>query len=149
MWLLGILALFLFFAWFGRQSRLGRLRPAPWIHNFRVLRGFIATAMAALGVTLIVRGEIWPGLGALLVALVLGGSVRFSARAGARPGVAAEYTAEEIQAYKTLGLAVGADRKTVKTAWKRLMKDAHPDQGGSEARAKELNAARDVLLKRR
>jgi curved DNA-binding protein CbpA len=37
----------------------------------------------------------------------------------------------------------------VKEAWKRLMKTAHPDQGGDVNRASAVNAARDVLLKRR
>ncbi len=150
MWLLvGAIAVFMLLSYVGRQTRLGRLNPGPWIKQFRVVRGLIATAMMMLGVTLLVRGEIWPGLAALLVAVVLGGTMRFQSAFRAAPAVAAAYSAEDIAAYKTLGLAVGADRKAIKLAWKTLMKAAHPDQGGSDARAKALNAARDVLLKRR
>jgi curved DNA-binding protein CbpA len=65
------------------------------------------------------------------------------------PQAAASYTADEIRAYQTLGLSIGADRAAVKAAWKRLMKEAHPDQGGNAGRAAALNAARDVLLRRR
>ena len=152
MWILGALGVFLLLSYVGRQTRLGRLAPGPWIKSFRVVRGLIATALMILGVTLLVRGEIWLGLVVLLVALILGGSVRFSAGIqgqAPRPVAAAAYSPDEIAAYRTLGLAVGADKKTVKAAWKTLMRAAHPDQGGSEARAKALNAARDVLLKRR
>lgn len=152
MWLIGGIAVFLLLVYVGRQTRLGRFKPGPWIQQFRVVRGLFATAMMILGVTMLVRGEIWPGLAALLVALILGGSVRFKAAFGNGPRPAPEvaaYSADEIAAYKTLGLAVGADKKAVKAAWKALMKAAHPDQGGSDARAKALNAARDVLLKRR
>lgn len=152
MWLLVVIAVFLLLSYVGRQTRLGRFKPGPWIQQFRVVRGLIATGMMILGVTLLVRGEIWPGLAALLVALILGGSVRFKAAFESSPQPAPEvaaYTADEIKAYRTLGLAVGADKKAVKTAWKTLMKAAHPDQGGSDARAKALNAARDLLLKRR
>lgn len=152
MWLGVAIAVFLLLSYVGRQTRLGRFKAGPWIQQFRVVRGLVATAMMILGVTMLVRGEIWPGLAALLVALILGGSVRFKAAFGNGPRPTPEvaaYSADEIAAYKTLGLAVGADKKAVKAAWKALMKDAHPDQGGSDARAKALNAARDVLLKRR
>lgn len=47
-----------------------------------------------------------------------------------------------------LGLQPGASAAEIKAAWRRLVADAHPDrEGGSEARAAEINAARDAALR--
>jgi hypothetical protein len=147
--------LFLLLAWFGGQVRRGRIKPGPWIRQFRVVRGSFGILTLIVAGGLLVRG-MWPAaLAFLVVSLLLTGSVRFSSRAyyggdmPRGPETAAAYTAEEIRAYQTLGLSIGADRKAIKDAWKRLMKSAHPDQGGDAKRASALNAARDVLLKRR
>lgn len=151
MWVVIALAVFIGLTWLGRQVRLGRWPSGPWIKQFRAVRSVLAMGCLAVGLIMLARG-LWPeGLGALFLALILGGSVRFHAAfqsAPRGPQTAATYTVEEVRAYQTLGLAVGADRKAIKEAWKRLMKAAHPDQGGAEERAKALNAARDVLLKR-
>ena len=150
-WVAGAIAVFLFLAWVGKQSRLGRLKAGPWINQFRTLRSVISMGLVVLGVTMLLRGLIWQGLAAFLVSFILGGSVRYQTyfRQSEAPAAAASYSSEEIRAYNTLGLAIGADRKAIKEAWKRLMKTAHPDQGGDVGRASALNAARDVLLKRR
>jgi hypothetical protein len=149
-WVVGAIAVFLFLAWVGKQSRLGRIGVGPWIRQFRTLRSVISMGLLVLGVTMLVRGMVWQGLAAFLVSFVLSGSVRYQTyfRQPQEPA-AASYSSEEIRAYNTLGLAIGADRKAIKEAWKRLMKTAHPDQGGDVSRASALNAARDVLLKRR
>ncbi|HFD12491.1 MAG TPA: molecular chaperone DnaJ, partial [Crenotrichaceae bacterium] len=51
------------------------------------------------------------------------------------------------QAYKILGLRKNASRKEIIAAHRRLMQKAHPDHGGSDELAAQINAARDVLLK--
>lgn len=149
-WVVGAIAVFLFLAWVGKQSRLGRIGVGPWIRQFRTLRSVISMGLLVLGVTMLIRGMVWQGLAAFLVSFVLSGSVRYQTyfRQPEAPA-AVSYTSEEIKAYNTLGLSIGADRKAIKEAWKRLMKTAHPDQGGDVSRASALNAARDVLLKRR
>lgn len=50
------------------------------------------------------------------------------------------------EAFEVLGLAEGADEAAIRTAHRRLMRAAHPDQGGSDWLASRLNEARDVLL---
>ncbi|MDV6332767.1 molecular chaperone DnaJ [Asticcacaulis sp. 201] len=146
-WVLGALAVFFLLVYVGRNAR-----PGPWIRQFRAVRSLISMALLMLAVTLFLRGQIGLGFGALLGAFVMGGSVRYQTyfrREAGPPPSAAVYSSEEIKAYQTLGLSIGADRKAVKEAWKRLMKTAHPDQGGDVNRASAVNAARDVLLKRR
>ncbi|AWN36791.1 J domain-containing protein [Methylobacterium radiodurans] len=52
------------------------------------------------------------------------------------------------EAYQVLGLERGATLEEIRAAHRRLMKAAHPDQGGSAERAARINAARDRLTYR-
>ena len=47
-----------------------------------------------------------------------------------------------------LGVGPRADAEEIRAAHRRLMAEAHPDRGGSDSRARELNAARDLLIGR-
>ena len=50
------------------------------------------------------------------------------------------------EAYDLLGLKPGASEDDIKAAHKRLMKDFHPDKGGTDYLAAKINQAKDVLL---
>ena len=50
------------------------------------------------------------------------------------------------EAYSVLGLNAGATADDIKAAHKRLIKQVHPDAGGSEYLAARINAAKDALL---
>ena len=54
-------------------------------------------------------------------------------------------------ACKTLGVSIGATQQDIKDAWRRLMKQYHPDQNGGdnkfEARCKQINEAYQYLSK--
>ena len=62
------------------------------------------------------------------------------------PRSTGDVTVEE--AYAILGLSPGADAEAIKAAHHRLMKQLHPDHGGTDYFAAKLNRARDVLLHR-
>ena len=63
-----------------------------------------------------------------------------------RPAVTPRY--DEAEACAVLGVTPEADAAAIRAAHRRLMADAHPDRGGPPERARALNAARDLLLKR-
>ncbi len=52
----------------------------------------------------------------------------------------------EARARATLGVRLGASKAEIERAYRTKMKRAHPDHGGSVARAAALNQARDLLL---
>ena len=52
------------------------------------------------------------------------------------------------EAYHVLGLREGASREEITRAHRRLMKEYHPDHGGSTAMAARVNEAKDVLMRR-
>jgi curved DNA-binding protein CbpA len=51
----------------------------------------------------------------------------------------------EPQALEILGLNAGATKQEICAAYNRLMKRVHPDVGGSNFFAKQLNEARETL----
>ena len=53
------------------------------------------------------------------------------------------------EAYAILGLRPGADEDAIRAAHHRLMKQVHPDHGGTDYLATKINRARDVLLRMR
>jgi hypothetical protein len=66
---------------------------------------------------------------------------------GSRPASGGGRMTRE-EAYSVLGLAAGASAADIQAAYLRLMRAAHPDNGGSDWLAARVNMARDTLVGR-
>lgn len=118
-------------------------RPARVARPRQMLRAFFATLAAAAAVVVGLRG-IWEGSLALVVlSLWLG----WGQRRVARPPFRVREPMGVTQARSILGVGERAGPAEIEAAYRRLIRRAHPDQGGSTGLAAELNAARDLLLK--
>lgn len=111
----------------------------------------MALGAALVGAVLAAKGK--PVIGApLLIGATLFFVRQGKASIGRRrpdpePVVARTAGADDIaRARALLGLTPDADAAAIKAAHRRLIASVHPDRGGTEALAAQINAARDLLL---
>jgi hypothetical protein len=126
--------------------------------------GLALVLAAALAWWLHQRGELVPNLvrlggtgaaaliairmletGRPLVALIMGAAGYFWWKTQRPKPVAGD----EAAARALLGLAPGANADAIQAAWRSRIAQAHPDAGGSDAAARAVTAARDLLLARK
>ena len=136
--IVGALALALFW-WGGKPGRFLTLA------NWRAAAGLLAIGVFAAAAFVAVRG----GWGKAVLLVLIGVWLTYSARWPRPLGrpVAAGDGMSEAEARATLGVAAGASVADIKAAHARLIRVAHPDTGGTDGLAAQLNAARDRLLK--
>jgi DnaJ homolog subfamily C member 19 len=108
-----------------------------------VLLLFTGRGAAALGDLLMLGMLIWPWL---RQRQRLGGRAGPGGRAGAPPPRPGRSGMTQEEAFAVLGLMPGASEDDIRAAHRRLMRVAHPDNGGSDWLASRLNQARDTLL---
>lgn len=106
----------------------------------------MALGAALVGAVLAAKGK--PVIGApLLVGAALFFVRQGKVRATMRRHRAKPPRAEDLaNARALLGVAPDADARAIRAAHRRLIASVHPDKGGTEALAAQINAARDLLL---
>ena len=133
--LLAGVALFAALVWAGRQRAWGR-------ENLRLLRALAAAMAAVAAVVVGLRGGWIASLALIAASVWLGQSAR-----SRRSSSADTESLTEARARSMLGVGPHAGREEIEAAYHRLIRRVHPDVGGAEGLAAELNAARDRLLK--
>lgn len=132
---LGVVA-FLLLAWVGRRRR-------PISEGARLASALFA-ALAAVGAVVSAAKGNWMASLALVAAsawLAQRARQRIQRRVLAgRGGMSAQ------EARTILGVSEQASRADITSAHRRLIRRAHPDQGGATEQAARLNAARDRLV---
>ena len=109
----------------------------------------MALGAALVGAVMAAKGK--PLLGA---PLLIGATLFFFARSqpgrtksgSGKPGAPSISPQAVIDARKLLGVGPDADSRAIRAAHRRLIASVHPDKGGTEALAAQINAARDLLI---
>lgn len=130
---LAVIALAGWMWWTGRLKRL-------------TAQDAMAIAMGVLSVVLILRGK--PILG--LAPAVLTGLYtlwRYNKGASRKVPPPPPPPVDVAEARALLGVDESADAEAIRAAHRRLIALTHPDRGGTEALARKINTARDVLLR--
>lgn len=108
----------------------------------RHMRGLIWLAAGAGCIALGAAMRLWP------LALLGAGLVGWGLWVRRRPAPSAQDAAFR-KAAGLLGVSIDADAEAVRQAFRQKLAAAHPDRGGTDAQARQLIAARDLLLNRK
>jgi len=130
--------------WVGRRPI--RVRSWRLRHQGRIASALFAAVAASGAVVCGLRGQ-WIGAVVLVVLSTWLGHLARAGRTSAGPAEPTTGSMGIAEARSILGVAPDAGRAEIEAAYRRLMRRAHPDHGGSSGLAAQLNAARDRLLK--
>ena len=119
------------------MKRLGRMLRGTWRPGAAVL----ALISFGAGLLLLMRAAWLEGVLLLGAGVVLTLSAR-QRPAGASPAVTGM---DKRSAASILGVEADADAAQIEEAYRRLIRRAHPDHGGSPGLAAQLNAARSAM----
>lgn len=85
--------------------------------------------------------------GSAIVLVVLGLGLAVSTRRTDAMPPRAREAMSDVEARAILGVRAEASSEEIQAAYSRLMRLAHPDKGGTDGLAAQLNAARDRLMR--
>lgn len=108
---------------------------------------WLAVAIALIGVNFLRGGNLMFGGGLIAAALAWGGSKLFGTGKTAIGGERKPRNFELDRARSLLGVTEEADQAAINAAWRSRLTEHHPDRGGDEELARQINRARDLLLK--
>ena len=135
---IAVLAVLVLLVWAGRGGLRSFSRG-----GVRVAGGVLSILLLAAAGFISLRGD-WV-IGLVLLAMSLGGLFASRARGRAAAPVPPRGGMSAQAARSILGVGADATEAEIEAAYKRLMRMAHPDKGGTSGLAAQLNAARDRL----
>lgn len=143
-----LLALLVLVNWFVKADPKELVRLLKWIAVSVLFAGIVFLAVTgrlvwALGGLLALVPWVWRLISAAQAAKTIHGMMNGDKNRAAPPDPG---PMDRARALQVLGLEDGCTKDEINTAWKRLMENVHPDHGGSDYLAAEINRARDVLL---
>ncbi|MEH6757147.1 MAG: J domain-containing protein [Parasphingorhabdus sp.] len=118
------------------SGRAKNMRPNDWL----------ALAIALLGVNFLRGGNLIFGSGLIAGAAAWSGFKLFGDRKTTTAEKGKPRNLELDQARSLLGVSEGANAAKIKSAWRSRLSEHHPDRGGDEELARQINRARDILL---
>jgi hypothetical protein len=136
----GVVLLFAVFGWFTRVTAANRFR-------WRLPLGLVSIGLLFAGILLAVRGKPLFGASLVVVAIIAGVSARIRPPARRRT-TGQDRDLSNSEARAVLGVGREAGPQEIRAAYDRLIRRIHPDAGGTDGLAAQLNAARDKLLGR-
>lgn len=107
---------------------------------------WLAVAIALVGVNFLRGGNWLFGGGLIAGALAWSGAKIFSTFGAVAQEKPKARNFELDRARSLLGVDEGADQAAIKAAWRTRLTEHHPDRGGDEELARQINRARDMLL---
>ncbi|HEX7875315.1 MAG TPA: DnaJ domain-containing protein [Sphingobium sp.] len=119
--------------WTGRLQRM-------------TMKDGMALGAALVGAVMAAKGKPLTGAPLLIGAALFFFTQGKKAKTGSRPATGPD---DITKARALLGLAPDASAEDIRAAHRRLIASVHPDRGGTEALAAQINAARDLLLAER
>ncbi len=132
---------------------LAKMKTQAAAQSLRITLGVVGVIAGALLTVrgLAVIGVPLAGAALGLLGVALRGGAAPGGAAGDRGGSRPERTGRMSRrdAARMLGVAETADETEINAAYKALMKKVHPDAGGNDALAAQVQEARDVLLGKR
>lgn len=124
---------------------LGRGQTVFKRREWRLVSGAVAVAAFAGAAFAALRGAWAIAIVLLILGLWTVTTARINGPAAPKPPPARKMSDKE--ARSILGVDDDATDEEIEAAYRRLMRMAHPDTGGTTGLATQLNAARDQLLK--
>ena len=122
---------------------LGRGQTILKRREWRIFSGTLSVAAFAAAAFVGMRGD-WPiSLALVVLGLWTVTTARINGPRAPRPPPSGKMS--EAEARSILGVGPEADEDEIEAAYRRLMRMAHPDTGGTTGLATQLNAARDRL----